>query len=190
MIVVGTDEAGRGPLAGPVVAAAVFLDRKQVEFLRSAGLRDSKRLSERARERLFGLLCKKGVLWTAQAASSKRIDRMNILQASLWCMRRSLEKLPLSPDLVVVDGLFPIPDCPFPQKTLVRGDDLVPAVSAASIVAKVLRDRIMRAYAKLYPQYGFSRNKGYPTLEHRRALMVYGPSPIHRKTFCVKALKR
>lgn len=190
MIVVGTDEAGRGPLAGPVVAAAVFLDRKEIKFFKGVGLRDSKRLSERVRERLFGLMCEKGVLWAAQAASPERIDRMNILQASLWCMRRSLEKLPLSPDLVVVDGPFSVPGCSFPQKTLIGGDDLVPAVSAASIVAKVLRDRIMRAYAELYPQYGFSRNKGYPTLEHRRALVTYGPSPIHRKTFCVKALKR
>ncbi len=183
MIVAGTDEAGRGPLAGPVVAAAAVLNSCQMRELMRLGLRDSKRLSPRRREALFDAMGALGVIWRAQAASPARIDRDNILQASLWAMRRSVLALPGSPDLVVVDGIVEIPALPLPQRALPRGDDRVPCVAAASVVAKVLRDRIMDRLDRLFPEYGFRAHKGYPTAAHRRALAQYGPSPVHRRSF-------
>ena len=183
MVAAGTDEAGRGPLAGPVVAAAVILTNEQRQYLLSKGLKDSKKLSPSRRETLFCQICESGVKWRAQAASPHRIDRINILQASLWCMRRSVERLGSEPDIVLVDGSTYIPGLAVYQRCVVRGDDRVPAIAAASVVAKVLRDRIMRTMDKLYPEYGFSAHKGYPSAEHRRILMEIGPSPIHRVSF-------
>ncbi len=183
IVVAGTDEAGRGPLAGPVVAAAVILTSEQRQYLLSKGLKDSKKLSPSRREDLFCRMCECGIKWRAQAASPYKIDRINILQASLWCMKRSVERLDSEPDIVLVDGCTYIPGLGIYQRCVVKGDDRVPAIAAASVVAKVLRDRIMRTMDKLYPEYGFSAHKGYPSAEHRRILLEIGPSPIHRVSF-------
>lgn len=183
VIIAGTDEAGRGPLAGPVVAAAVILTNAQREELLDAGLRDSKKLTEKKREALFELICDTGVVWRAQAASPFKIDRMNILQASLWCMKRSVEQLDVAPDIVLVDGNKMIPGLFIRQKCVIKGDDRVPAIAAASVVAKVLRDRVMTVLDRLYPQYGFAKHKGYPSAVHRKIIAEIGPSPVHRLSF-------
>ena len=183
MIVAGTDEAGRGPLAGPVVAAAAVLTPDQRRRLMQRGLGDSKALTPRRRESLFALMEELGELWRAQAASAARIDGTNILAASLRAMGRATVALDPPPDLVVVDGNARIPGLSLPQRCLPGGDALVPAVMAASVVAKVLRDRAMESLDRLYPGYGFAKHKGYPTAEHRRALERLGPSPVHRATF-------
>lgn len=182
-IIAGTDEAGRGPLAGPVVAAVAVLTAEQRKILLSAGLRDSKKLTPKRREVLFEKICDIGVIWRAQAASSRRIDRMNILQASLWCMKRSVERLSVKPSLVLVDGNQKIPGLLVPQKTIIKGDDRVPVIAAASVIAKVLRDRVMTAMDLIYPQYAFAKHKGYPTALHKKLIAEYGPSPIHRLSF-------
>lgn len=182
-IIAGADEAGRGPLAGPVVAAAAILTAVQRERLLAAGLRDSKKLTPKRREALFEEICDLGVLWRAQAASAWRIDRINILQASLWCMKRSIERLALSPSLVLVDGNRAIPGLALPQKPVIKGDDRVPAIAAASVIAKVLRDRVMTVMDRVYPQYSFAKHKGYPSALHKSLIAEYGPSPIHRLSF-------
>ncbi|MCR4819421.1 MAG: ribonuclease HII [Fretibacterium sp.] len=190
--VVGTDEAGRGPLAGPVVAAAVWLTPEQERALLTLGLRDSKRMTLRAREAVFQAMNDQGVLWRAQAGSVTRIERDNILRASLWAMGRSVtrlaELLPSKPVCVVVDGTMAISGLDIKQWTLVSADALLPSVSAASVVAKVLRDRLMTSLDTLYPGYGLARNKGYPTTAHREAVRRLGLSPIHRQSFCQKLL--
>ncbi|MEA3507484.1 MAG: ribonuclease HII [Synergistota bacterium] len=183
MIVAGVDEAGRGPLAGPVVAAAAVLTRDQRDILKEAGLNDSKRLTPVRRERIFGLMQKIDVVWRAQAASPERIDRDNILRATLWCMRRAVERLSVQPSLVIVDGSVKIPDLPLSQKAVPKADSLVPCVAAASVVAKVLRDRAMLALDGLYPAYGFSAHKGYPSSAHIRILKQLGPCPFHRRSY-------
>ena len=182
-VIAGTDEAGRGPLAGPVVAAAVILTREQRSVLCACGLCDSKKLTEKSREKLFEKICELGVVWRAQAATPYRIDKTNILAASLWCMRRSVEQLPVWPDLTLVDGNQRIPGLLSEQKCIVKGDDIVPAISAASVVAKVLRDRIMITFDAIYPEYNFAKHKGYPSALHREILQRKGPSPIHRLSF-------
>ena len=182
-VVAGVDEAGRGPIAGPVMTAAVMLVPPQVKVLRAEGLDDSKKLTARMREKIFARMKELGVVWRAQGASHKRIDATNILAATLWAMRRAVAALPECPDVVVVDGLIPIPDLPCRQMTLARADSRVPAVMAASVVAKVLRDRIMVDFHKLYPEYEFEKHKGYPTARHRALVDMLGPSPIHRLSF-------
>ncbi len=192
--IIGTDEAGRGPLAGPVVAAAVWLTPEQERALLALGLRDSKRMTPRSREKVFQAMKNLGVLWQAQAGSVARIDRDNILRASLWAMGRSVtrlaEHLPSKPAGVVVDGTTPIPGLELKQWPLVSADALVPAVSAAAVAAKVLRDRIMISLDALYPGYGLAQHKGYPTAAHREAVQRLGLSPIHRRSFCQKFLPR
>ena len=183
VVVAGTDEAGRGPLAGPVVAAAVILTDEQRKYLLSEGLKDSKKLSPQKREKLFEIMCGSGVMWRAQAASPARIDRINILRASLWCMKRSVERLDTEPDMVLVDGNTLIPDLGIYQKCVICGDDIVPSIAAASVIAKVLRDRVMQTLDRIYPEYGFCSHKGYPSAEHRRILLEIGPSPVHRISF-------
>lgn len=183
MTVAGVDEAGRGPLAGPVVAAAAVLTRSQRDILKEAGLNDSKRLTPVRRDRIFDLMQNIGVAWRAQAASPQRIDRDNILQATLWCMRRAVEGLSVEPSLVIVDGSVRIPDLPLVQKAVPKADSLVPCVAAASVVAKVLRDRAMMALDGLYPAYGFSSHKGYPSSAHLRVLQELGPCPFHRRSY-------
>ncbi len=182
-VVAGTDEAGRGPIAGPVVAAAAILSISQREMLLSAGLRDSKKLSAAKREALFEKICEAGVIWRAQAASAGRIDRTNILKASLWCMKRSVEQLEKRPTVVLVDGNRLITALDVPQKTVIKGDDRVPVIAAASVIAKVLRDRVMEVMDRIYPQYLFAKHKGYPSALHKQLVAVYGPSPIHRLSF-------
>lgn len=182
-IIAGTDEAGRGPLAGPVVAAAAILTGEQRELLLSLGLNDSKKLTPKRREKIFAAICEAGVEWRAQAASPRVIDKINILNASLWCMKRSVERLSLSPDLVLVDGNRAVPGLTVRQRAIIKGDARVPVIAAASIVAKVLRDRVMDALDKIYPEYSFAKHKGYPSKLHRELIAEYGASPVHRLSF-------
>lgn len=181
--IAGTDEAGRGPLAGPVVAAAAVLTPAQEEELLSLGLTDSKKLSAAKRELLFSRMISLGVVRAVQSASPGRIDRMNILQASLWAMARSVKKLPPCYDTVVADGTFYVPGLSCRSLALPKADSLVAAAAAASVIAKVLRDRIMDVLDGVYPGYGFAKHKGYPTAAHRAALEKLGLSPVHRRSF-------
>ncbi len=183
MILAGVDEAGRGPLAGPVMAAAVILTESQREILKDLGLRDSKKLSPRRREQLFYKMGDLGVIWRAQVATAARIDRHNILQATLWAMAWAVRRLPKAFDGLVVDGNREIPGLDCYQQAVPGGDDLYPEISAASVVAKVLRDRMMRGYDGLFPGYGLAQHKGYGTAQHRAAIARLGPSPIHRRSF-------
>lgn len=176
--IAGVDEAGRGPLAGPVVAAAVILDpRHPIE-----GLADSKQLTEKARDRLFNEIRQHALAWAAGRARVSEIDTINILQATFLAMQRAIARLPIAPQLVLVDGNM-CPKLTMPAKAIIGGDDLEPAISAASIVAKVLRDRIMRMLDKKYPGYGFAQHKGYSTVLHIQALRSHGPSRVHRRSF-------
>ncbi|MBI5420096.1 MAG: ribonuclease HII [Deltaproteobacteria bacterium] len=176
--VAGVDEAGRGPLAGPVVAAAVILPAG----FRHKSIRDSKALSPAAREKAFALIAAEAICFAVAHSTPEEIDAINILQASLLAMRRAVSRLSLPPDFLYVDGTFPVP-CAVPQETLVAGDSRCLSVMAASILAKVARDEMMEEYDCVYPGYGFSSHKGYPTREHLAALRRLGPCPIHRKTF-------
>lgn len=177
-IVAGVDEAGRGPLAGPVVAAAVILDsRRPVR-----GLADSKVLTADARERLAEMIRSRARAFAVASSSVAEIDELNILRASLLAMKRAVEALPLRPTLVLVDGnQVPRFDCEV--RCIVSGDSIVPEISAASIIAKVERDREMKILDRRHPKYGFASNKGYPTRAHRLALERHGPCPEHRSTF-------
>lgn len=177
-MVAGVDEAGRGPLAGPVVAAAVILDDRQP----IAGLADSKVLSPRKRERLFDEIRAKALACCIAEASVEEIDRLNILQASLLAMRRAVEGLRLVPHRVLVDG-NQLPVLNMPAAAIVSGDAKVPAISAASILAKVYRDRLCLALDRDYPNYGFAAHKGYPTAAHLAALRQHGACPVHRRSY-------
>lgn len=177
-VVAGTDEAGRGPLAGPVVAAAVILPQP-CEF---AIFRDSKQLSSAVRAQLYLHLREIGAVIGVGVCEVEEIDRLNILRASLLAMKKALDALAVAPDFLLVDGKFTIPDL-LPQKSLVKGDSRSASIAAASIVAKEERDRLMAGYHQRYPQYNFAGHKGYPTAEHRRLLREHGPCAIHRRTF-------
>ena len=177
-LVAGVDEAGRGPLAGPVVAAAVILDPRQP----IKGLADSKKLTVLRREKLFDEIRAKALCCSIAQASVEEIDRLNILQATLLAMRRAVEGLRLKPNKVLVDGNR-LPDIGLPAQAIVGGDALVPAISAASILAKVHRDRWCLELDQLYPQYGFAKNKGYGTAAHLAALQAHGPCAEHRISF-------
>lgn len=181
--VAGCDEAGRGPLAGPVVSAAVILDPDRIP----RGLNDSKRLDAEARERLYEKICATAQVSVA-FASVDRIDRDNILRASLWSSARAVKALPVRPKLVFMDGNMKI-DCGCDCEAVVSGDALVLSVAAASIVAKVTRDRYMTRLAESYPGYGFERHMGYSVPEHFRALAELGPTPHHRRSFAPVAAK-
>ncbi len=174
----GVDEAGRGPLAGPVVAAAVILDPARP----IAGLADSKRLSARRRERLAVEIEAHALAWALGRAEVAEIDRINILQASLRAMERAVAGLGVVPDLALVDG-DQAPGLACEVRTLIRGDALEPVIGAASILAKVARDRELAALDARYPGYGFARHKGYPTPQHLQALQCLGPCPEHRSSF-------
>jgi ribonuclease HII len=185
MICCGIDEAGRGPLAGPVCAAAVVLP---ADFPREI-LGDSKKLSPRKREAARILICEKALAWGIGWASAAEIDELNILRASLLAMERAWGAMKVPKSLggvlmAVVDGLY-TPELPIPCRAIVKADTQVPEVMAASILAKTIRDRMMERYSWLYPQYGYERHKGYPTKYHRQQIARYGPSPIQRKTFRV-----
>ena len=177
-LVAGVDEAGRGPLAGPVVAAAVILDQRQP----IKGLADSKKLTALRREKLFDEIRAKALCCSIAQASVEEIDRLNILQATLLAMRRAVEGLRLKPNKVLVDGNR-LPDIGLPAQAIVGGDALVPAISAASILAKVHRDRWCLELDQLYPQYGFAKHKGYGTAAHLAALHAHGPCAEHRISF-------
>ncbi len=191
--VIGTDEAGRGALAGPVVAAAVFLTQEQEEELLKMNLRDSKLITPKRREKLFVKIQELGVLWRVSQGTPALIDKENILRASLLtmgdCVNKVVKLLNRSPECVIVDGNQKIPNIDFSQWILIRADKLIPVVSAASIVAKVLRDRLMKNYSQQYPAYNFEKNKGYPTAYHMNAVRENGMSDIHRRSFCRKILE-
>lgn len=180
VLIAGVDEAGRGPLAGPVVAAAVILLDPEHFFLPVA---DSKTLSEAVRERLAEALRRDPqVLLGVGQVSAAEIDRVNILRATHAAMRAAILALPRRPDLALVDGLA-VPDFPVSARFIVSGDAQSASIAAASIIAKTVRDGLMRDLDKIYPCYGFARNKGYGTAGHRRALQEHGPCPAHRRTF-------
>ncbi len=177
-LMAGVDEAGRGPLAGPVVAAAVILD----ELAPIKGLADSKLLSARRRERLFDEIRARALCCSIASASVEEIDRLNILQATMLAMKRAVEGLRILPHHVVVDGNR-VPVLAMPVVALVKGDSKLAAISAASILAKVQRDRWCEELHAAHPQYGFATHKGYPTPEHLAALQAHGPCAVHRSSF-------
>ena len=174
----GIDEVGRGPLAGPVVAGAVILP-KDCNILY---INDSKQLSEKKREELYEVITKEAVAWAVGYASPERIDEINILQATYEAMRQAVNKLSVCPDILLNDAVR-IPGLPMQQVPIVKGDAKSVSIAAASIIAKVTRDRLMMEYDKAMPQYHFAANKGYGSAEHIEALAVYGASPIHRRSF-------
>lgn len=176
--IAGVDEVGRGPLAGPVVTAAVILHPEKP----IAGLADSKKLSEKKRDALAREIEDKALAFAYGRAEVDEIDRINILQASLLAMRRAVLALPVQPHEVWVDG-NKAPDLPMKVQTFIKGDATVAAISAASILAKVARDREMLSLHEQYPQYGFAGHKGYPTAAHFEALRQHGPTPLHRRSF-------
>jgi ribonuclease HII len=176
--IAGVDEVGRGPLAGDVLAAAVILDPQQpIE-----GLNDSKKLSEKKRQQLAIEIKRKALSWSIARADIAEIDTINILQASLLAMKRAVENLEIQPDHVQIDGNR-CPEMDYSMEAIIKGDGLIPAISAASIIAKVARDEEMCDWDKVYPEYGFAAHKGYPTKQHREALLKYGVTPIHRRSF-------
>jgi ribonuclease HII len=177
-LICGVDEAGRGPLAGPVYAAAVILDPAHP----IPGLRDSKKVPEAGRVRLAAEIRAHALAWSVAWANEEEIDRLNILHATMLAMRRAVLGLKPAAIEVLIDGNR-CPDLPIPARAIVKGDASEPCISAASILAKTERDKEMRRLADIYPAYGFDRHAGYPTPEHLAALESHGPSPIHRKSF-------
>jgi len=178
MMIAGVDEAGRGPLAGPVVAAAVILPNG----LKISGVKDSKKMTEASREKAFFQIHENAVAVSIGVVSHGYIDQFNILKASLEAMRLAVVNLDPKPQFLLVDGNEPIPVA-IPHKCVVKGDNLSLSISAASVVAKVYRDRIMRSYHEMFPSYQFRQNKGYPTEAHHLALRTHGACPVHRRTF-------
>jgi len=177
-LIAGVDEAGRGPLAGPVVAAAVILP----EGLRIPGVDDSKKLSPETRERLFDIINAQALAVGIGTGSPEMIDRVNILQATLHAMQKAVLALSPQPDFILIDGISQI-DSAIPQKTVKKGDSKSLSIAAASIIAKVTRDRLMRELDTIHPGYGFASHKGYGSAAHLEAIRQLGPSPIHRKSF-------
>lgn len=180
-VICGVDEAGRGPLAGPVCAAAVVLP----VGLEIQGLNDSKKLSDKRRRELYSVIVAKALAYGIAFADEKEIDEINILQATFNAMQRAMDQLQIWPDLALIDGNRER-DFGLPVKTVVKGDSLSANIAAASILAKVTRDRWMESQAEIYPQYGFEIHKGYGTKRHYAALTEYGPCPIHRMSFLKK----
>ncbi len=177
-LLAGVDEVGRGPLAGPVVAAAVILDpEKPVK-----GLKDSKKITPKKRERLSDEIKEKALSWSLGRAEVEEIDEINILKASLLAMKRAVESLSIEPKLVAADGQYSA-DVVYVRIAITKGDNLVPAISAASILAKVARDNEMISFEETYPGYGFSSHKGYPTKQHMESLKKLGVTEIHRRSF-------
>ena len=177
-LIAGVDEVGRGPLAGPVVAAAVILPAGAA----FPGLRDSKRLSPAIRVDLDGQIRRQALALAIHEVGPRQIERQGILAASLNAMARAIRDLGLAPEMVLVDGNQPLP-LTYPQQAVIKGDDRCPSIAAASVVAKVYRDRLMEALHRRYPQYNFARHKGYATPEHLEALRCWGPCLLHRRTF-------
>lgn len=177
-MIAGTDEVGRGPLAGPVVAAAVILP----EDIDLPGINDSKKLTEKQRETLMEKIKREAISWAIMEVDERMIDELNILEASRVAMQQAVKALPKQADFVLVDGLDN-PMITLPSQAIVKGDSKSISIAAASIIAKVYRDRLMKVYDKAYPGYGFAENKGYPTAEHIKAIETLGPTPIHRMSF-------
>ncbi len=180
-LVCGVDEAGRGPLAGPVCAAAVILP----PGIGIPGLNDSKKLTDKKRRELYDIITEQAVSFGIAFASEQEIDEINILQATFLAMQRAMEKLDPAPELALIDGNR-AKDFGLPVRTIVGGDGLSASIAAASILAKVTRDRLMEEYDAQYPQYGFAVHKGYGTKRHYEALHAFGPCPIHRQSFLKK----
>ena len=178
-LIAGVDEVGRGPLAGPVCAAAAILPLK----FRHKVLNDSKKLTENQREDIYEeLTANKHIVWSCELVEVDVIDRINILQATHLAMRRAVAGLKLKADAALIDGL-PVPDFPVPQRSIIQGDSISFSIAAASVIAKVTRDRLMRRLAAEYPVYGFEKHKGYGTPKHLAALRQHGPCPLHRRSF-------
>lgn len=181
--IAGVDEAGRGPLAGPVYAAAVILGENEI----IEGLNDSKKLTKKRREELFDIICKKAIAYSVYSVDEKRIDEINILNATFEAMNGAVSNLSIKPQYVLIDGNR-ILGMETPHETIVKGDAKSASIAAASILAKVSRDRYIDELSEKYPEYGFSNHSGYGTKEHIEALKKYGPCEIHRKTFLKKIL--
>ena len=177
-LIAGVDEVGRGPLAGNVVAAAVILNNPN----HLDGLKDSKKLSLKKREFFAELIQEQALAWAIGKASAVEIDALNILQASLLAMKRAVDALSVCPDKILIDGNH-VFESNIPCQAIIRGDQLVPSISAASVLAKVERDREMIILAKQYPEYGFEKHKGYPTMAHIKAIQIHGVCSMHRKSF-------
>ena len=183
-VICGVDEAGRGPLAGPVFAAAVIL--KVDDNIQ--GLNDSKKVSEKKREQLFSEIKNRAVDYSIAYATEEEIDELNILNATFLAMKRAVDSLKMKPQIALIDGNRLPQDLRIPARAIVKGDSLSASIAAASILAKVSRDRLMRKISETYPEYGFERNKGYGTKMHIEALIKYGPCKIHRESFLNKIL--
>lgn len=186
--IAGVDEAGRGPIAGPVVAAAVIMKNSMPHNL-PVRIDDSKKLSERQRVIAYKWIIKKALAFSVGIVSPREIDRINIKEASMLAMRKAIDTLPIQPEHLLVDG-YPMPDPPYPQTAIIKGDSKSVSIAAASIIAKVVRDQVMQEYAEEYPHYDFASNKGYGTQKHIDAIIKNGLSPIHRRTFRPKQLQQ
>ncbi len=184
-LIAGIDEAGRGPLAGPVVVGiAIMPEDSMIE-----GVNDSKKVSEKKREKLYDLITQEAIAWNVGIADQNEIDEINILNATKLALTRAIEGLKIKPDLILVDALTNINTLGIPYKSIIKGDAKEYSIAAASILAKVTRDRMMREYDEIYPQYGFSGHKGYGTAKHIAAIKEYGPCILHRKTFIKNFIK-
>lgn len=183
--IVGIDEAGRGPLAGPVVVGAVIM--KPESFIE--GVNDSKKISEKKRERLYEQITEEAIAWSVGIVDQKEIDEINILNATKKALKMAIMNLQVKPERIVVDALEHIDTCGIPYTSIIKGDAKVYSISAASIIAKVTRDRMMREYDEIYPQYGFSKHKGYGTANHIAAIKEHGPCILHRKSFIKNFIK-
>lgn len=185
--IAGVDEAGRGPIAGPVVAAAVIL-KNSIPNKIPVRIDDSKKLTHQQRRMAYKWIIKKALAYGVGVVGPHEIDRINIKEAAILAMRKAIETLPVQPDHILVDG-YPMPGPPFPQTAIIKGDSKSLSIAAASIIAKVVRDQIMQEYAEDYPHYDFANNKGYGTPNHIEAIIENGFSPIHRRSFKLKQLQ-
>lgn len=181
----GIDEAGRGPLAGPVVVGIAIMPKDSM----IEGVNDSKKVSEKKREKLYDQITQEAIAWNVGMADQNEIDEINILNATKLALTRAIEGLKVKPDLILVDALTNIDTKGIPYKSIIKGDAKEYSIAAASILAKVTRDRMMREYDEIYPQYGFSGHKGYGTAKHIAAIKEYGPCILHRKTFIKNFIK-
>ncbi len=183
-LIAGIDEAGRGPLAGPVVVGIAIMPKNSM----IEGINDSKKVSEKKREKIYEIITKEAIDWSVGIADQNEIDEINILNATKLALTRAIEGLKIKPDLILVDALTSIDTKGIPYMSIIKGDAKEYSIAAASILAKVTRDRMMREYDEIYPQYGFSGHKGYGTAKHIAAIKEYGPCILHRKTF-IKNIK-
>ena len=177
--IAGIDEAGRGPLAGPVVVGIAIM--KPNSFIE--GVNDSKKISEKKRELLYEQITNEAIDWSVGIVDQNEIDEINILNATKKALHMAITNLKIKPDRILVDALEHIDTCGIPYTSIIKGDAKVYSISAASIIAKVTRDRMMKKYDEIYPEYGFAGHKGYGTAKHIQAIKTYGPCPLHRKTF-------